>query len=492
MDTNSDQIVQQIRNQFESLLASMLTQAPTADQMERRLFSGLIQLGRSMFLAFIMFQEARLHGIQAVQVDGQVLPLHSRRRRSLRTVFGKISFTRGYYFSNGMRHFLLDARLNLPKKSMSDMLREWLLKLACEMPYKKAGKNVGDIIGQAISTRAIEEAVAEDGAIAEGFYERKDAPAKETEEPILVLQGDGKGVPMRMTGGRNPGKVRVERGGRKTKKKEAIVTTIYTIAPCVRTPEQVVASLFKEEPEFQGERDGPRNKQLWATLKGKATAAEFAAKQVCKRIGDHIKWMVVLTDGCESLQKHLTKRLAGFVLVLDIIHALEYLWQAANGLLGETSDKREEWVRNRLLLMLNGQTQQLIDEFKTLADVPSRKKLAKSRLLAAAAYYERNLSHMRYDEYLRQGWPIGTGVVEGACRHLVKDRCELSGMRWCEPGAESLLRLRSVAENDDWNAFQSYRKCTRSEQLYKCRAPATELERLATRNCGPAESPMAA
>lgn len=73
---------------------------------------------------------------------------------------------------------------------------------------------------------------------------------------------------------------------------------------------------------------------------------------------------------------------------------------------------------------------------------------------------------MRYDVYLEKGWPIGTGVIEGACRHLIKDRCELSGMRWTIPGREALLRLRSIAENDDWEQFESYRQDQRKREVY--------------------------
>jgi hypothetical protein len=89
---------------------------------------------------------------------------------------------------------------------------------------------------------------------------------------------------------------------------------------------------------------------------------------------------------------------------------------------------------------------------------------------------------MRYDVYLKNGWPIGTGVIEGACRHLVKDRFELSGMRWTVSGAESLLNLRSIAENDDWERFEAYRQKQRKLSLYGNVGPierCTTIERAA-------------
>lgn len=155
-----------------------------------------------------------------------------------------------------------------------------------------------------------------------------------------------------------------------------------------------------------------------------------------------------------------------FTLVLDFLHADEYLWQAANALLGETAPERTAWVEARTLRMLTGQTKALITEFLQIASLPQTASVARKTLWSVAAYYERNLAFMAYDQYLALGWPIATGVIEGACRHLVKDRCELSGMRWTQPGAEALLRLRSVAENGDWESFHAFRRRVRQEQVY--------------------------
>ena len=177
------------------------------------------------------------------------------------------------------------------------------------------------------------------------------------------------------------------------------------------------------------------------------------------------------------MQKHLPQ----FTLVLDIIHAIEYLWEAANRLHGEKSPKRDPWVKARVLAMLSGQTDPIIAELTALAQAPTCKKGARQALLSAVRYYARNRAYMHYDVYLGQGWPIGTGVIEGACRHLVKDRCELSGMRWSVAGAEALLHLRSVSENDDWDAFEAFRQEQRRQQLYGTAVPGdpTKIERAA-------------
>jgi hypothetical protein len=178
-----------------------------------------------------------------------------------------------------------------------------------------------------------------------------------------------------------------------------------------------------------------------------------------------------LTDRAEALQDRVQQRFATFSLVLDFIHAAEKLWDAANSLYGETADQRTAWVEAQTLDLLSGRTPQVISELRQLATGPATTATQRTVLNQVANYFERNAAHMHYDQYLAQGWPIASGVIEGACRHLVKDRCELSGMRWTKDGVENLLRLRAVAENDDWAAYQRFHHQQRQQRLYGVSLP---------------------
>jgi hypothetical protein len=178
-----------------------------------------------------------------------------------------------------------------------------------------------------------------------------------------------------------------------------------------------------------------------------------------------------LTDGCEALQERVGTYFPDFKLILDFINANEYLWEVATSLFGETDDQRSPWVAQQPLLMLSGQTQQIITDFRSRAEAAERTKTQREKLTKTANYFERNLPYMDYPTYLAQGWPIASGVIEGACRHFVKDRFELSGMRWTQAGAEHLLHLRAVAENGDWEAYHHFRRRRRHEQLYSLPFP---------------------
>ena len=182
------------------------------------------------------------------------------------------------------------------------------------------------------------------------------------------------------------------------------------------------------------------------------------------------------------MQTRLSARFLTFAQILDFIHANEYLWDVANTLLGETNEQRLPWMVEHTTQLLAGQAVQLIDEFRERAQAAQTTAAQRKQLLKTAGYFERNLPYMDYHIYLAHGWPIASGVIEGACRHFVKDRCELSGMRWTREGAEHLLRLRAAAENDDWDAYHRFRRRQRHMRLYQCPFPKSgtlEMQALA-------------
>ncbi len=322
-----------------------------------------------------------------------------------------------------------------------------------------------------LSTRTLQEQVAEDAPDVEAFYAQQAPPPVTDEAAILVVQADGKGVPiLRPTTTTAP--VRLGKGQKHGGKKEATLTATYTIAPAIRTPEAVVESLFAaagtagSARAAQPERTGPQGKRLWATLAGKDAALTEAAAHVARRDGAHLTHRVALTDGSQALQERVQRPFPNFTLVLDLIHATEYLWKAANALLGETNARRTAWVKARTLQLVRSQSAWVVADLRHGADTPGRTRRVRTVLTTVAAYLERNAPYMDYAAYLARGWPIATGVIEGACRHLVKDRCALSGMRWTIDGAESLLHLRCVHENGDWDAYHACRRRQRHQRLY--------------------------
>ncbi|MEW6206672.1 MAG: ISKra4 family transposase [Pseudomonadota bacterium] len=487
MASNSEGIIQEVRVQFEHLLDFVTgeqAKTATADHIERGLFRLLVTLGASLLrLFFVMRSNASSRSPLLIET-GQELPYHRDTPRQYFSIFGKITFERPYFYKQGVgQRIPLDEALSLGADGYSDLLREMSGYLDVYTVYEKTAEIFERLLGLSLSTRSLHENMVEDAEYVEAYYAQKPAPQPVLEATILVAQADGKGVPMILEEAEEADQaapVRLGKGQKRGHKKEAVVTSAYTIAPAVRTPESVVASYFDlEEAKFSVEtqRSHPQNKHVWATLDGKDAALDRLSRRISLLEGDHIQERVALCDGCEALQLRLAAHLSGFSLVLDFIHASEYLWEVANALLGEANPQRIEWMAEKTLLMLSGKTAQLIAEFRNQCQLAETSPAQRKQIEKTANYFERNLPYMDYPTYLAKGWPIASGVIEGACRHFVKDRCELSGMRWTQTGAESLLRMRAIAENGDWDAYHTFRKVQRHKQLYeKSALPSTAVE----------------
>ena len=190
------------------------------------------------------------------------------------------------------------------------------------------------------------------------------------------------------------------------------------------------------------------------------------AEQVKIRNPRRGKPVVCVMDGERALWKKLKAYVSNVVCILDLFHVLERLWQAAHCFHPEGSEAAQAFVTDRLERILEGQVGYVIGGLKQMATKHRLRGSKKDQLSKVIGYLERNRRFMHYDEYLAAGYPIGSGVAEGACRHLVKDRMEGTGMRWRTEGAQAMLDLRAVYLNDDWDTFQTHRIETERRKLY--------------------------
>jgi hypothetical protein len=474
MSSNSEQIVQHIRQEFQSLLDYATSpEDRTAYQTELTLFRRLLALGAALLRLFFLTRAA-LRPPEPITPDGMPLPYHDQRPISYYSVFGKLAFPRHYFYhAEGGGMCPLDAALSLPKRCYSDLLRDWLGYESTDSAYRESSSSVARILGLDLSVAALESVVRDDACDVAAFYDQQaDPTAISALGSILVAQADGKGVPMVQPPAKST-PLRLGKGQKRTKKKEAIVTSLYTIDPYHRSAQEVLAALLHEpSPASTARRPRPVQKELRASLDGKEAAITKLAQRAALRTKPPITDRVALTDGAEALQQQMLTQLAEYVLVLDIIHAAEYLWDTANALLGETNPERTPWVKRFLEQVLLGQTSAVIAQLDQIASEEGRTAAQVQALQKTAGYYRRNLAYMRYDEYLARGWPIGTGVVEGACGHLVKDRMEQAGMRWTKEGAQAMLDLRAVRLTNDWDAYWQFHRHKDHERLYGTSAPA--------------------
>jgi hypothetical protein len=471
MSSNPDEIVQQMQQEFHHLIAygrDAEARTRTAAEVECTLFRRLLALGLQLLRLFFLTRAAAQPTRLPTTTSGTPIPAHDRRSIDYVSVFGKLSFARQYFYASGCAGLCpLDAEVSLPKRCYSDLVRDWMTYDATDGAYRETASTLERILGLDLSVQSLERVVSDDACDVVAFYDQvPNVPAPVPLGTIVVAQADGKGVPMvQPPVGTTP--VRLGKGQKHTKKKEAIVTALYTIAPFVRTPQQVLSALLHEQrPDDPPQRPRPVQKELRATLDGKAVAVRRLAERARRRDGLQVLDRVALTDGAEPLQVQMQAQLPDYTLVLDIIHATEYLWDSATALMGETSLERSPWVRQHLEGILTGQTAAVIQALSEEAEQPERTARQVATLRKTIGYYQRNLPYMHYDVYLARGWPIGTGVVEGACGHVVKDRMEQAGMRWTKAGAQAMLDLRAVRLSGDWDAYWQFHRQQEHRRLY--------------------------
>jgi hypothetical protein len=481
MALNTETIVPQLRRDFEALL-DYVTGPESANhdvyRVELHLFRQLLALGAALLKLFFRTRAAARPETPTTS-EGVAMRYHSRRSVRYISIFGELWVARHYFTAPRQAGAApLDAELSLPDTAYSDLLRDWGAYGDTEQAYRETQLLLERMLGLTLSVATLEQQALRSAADVEAFYAQPSAPlAAEQSGSILVVQADGKGVPMTKAALEQP--VRLGKGQKRGTKKEAVVTCLYSVAPYVRTAEEVAAALLHEgDPKALRPRPKPVAKEQHATLAGKAQACGDLAKRAAHRDGGHIQHRVALTDGAEALQDQMQACFPGYTLILDILHATEYLWDAANALVGETDPKRIDWLRPKLVQLLEGKTAEVIRSLQAEAAMPSRSESQRKALERTIGYYRRNEPFMHYDHYLAHGWPIGTGVVEGACGHLVKDRMEQAGMRWTVDGAQAILDLRAVRLNGDWDAYWHFHRQQQHHRLYGTPSTTTPEEKL--------------
>jgi hypothetical protein len=504
-----------VQAEFQSLrkfISAASVEGLRIDEVEREVFRRLLSIGWCLLASFIARAGDGDRG-QCVERGGKtLLRSEERKEKPYRSIFGVLSVMR-YVYSTGPNKKIewapVDAQLGLPASEQSYVLQDWLTRLCVKEAYREAVTSLAELLGIKTSVRAAEVMVRHAAQHTDAFRESRPAPDPRTEGQILVLAMDGKGVPMRrpleerlrehqataaesstaaserttaveLSGESSTEaqpesdrekKKRLGPGQKRMRKQMAYVGAVYTIDRFSRTAADIVDELRRRKK--RADRPQPQNKEVFADLTRFEEGAVINGQDRCfarltlaaihRASG---KPLVCLMDGQSSfwnLRKAWFPRAVG---ILDLFHVIERLWQVAHAFHGEGAPAAQAQVDAHLLQILEGKSGYLCGVYKRML---AQHKLRGSRaetVRKTIGYFENNQDYMKYDEYLAAGYPIATGVVEGACRHYVKDRMELAGMRWEIEGAQALLSLRAVHVNEEWDAFQEYRIAAEQQALY--------------------------
>jgi hypothetical protein len=464
------------REQLETLIDQL--RSPEANELdhggaEELIWSGGQELLRRLMQGYFdQRREQETVKMRVVGADGE--PRSHRRKdcaRQLETRFGTVVIRRIGYSGRGLDSvYPLDAELNLPPDRYSHGVRKSLIAEAINNSFDESLAQLKRETSAHLPKRQAQELAVKAAADFEDFYARPLEPCTEDEgkEELLVLTFDGKGIVMHPSGLREATRKAAQRGEKKqrtrlspgekaNRKRMAMVAAVYEVAPYIRTPEQILNP--DQCPELP--RPRPQNKRVFAQVEAEmANVIEAGFAEALRRDPEQRMRWVVLTDGQDELIRQVEaaadRYKVNITLIQDFVHALEYLWKAGHALHPDAPQAREEWVEERAEALLEGRARDVAIGLRRAATRAQLSPKERKPVDKTANYLEKSQERLRYDIALENGLPIATGVIEGACRYLVKDRMDITGARWGLDRAEAILRLRSLKASGDLNDYLDY------------------------------------
>ena len=412
--------------------------------------------------------------------DGYERTHRRETTRPLKTVFGgttvrRVSFTaRGA--SGGLRP--LDVELNLPPEVYSFGLRRRAAVVALDSSFDTTVSRLEDWTGTKVPKRQLEALVVRAARDFDAFYDQRQEVQVEQErgqhaDQLVVLSTDGKGIVMRHDALREGTRKRAEQsatklktrmspGEKRNRKRMAEVAAVYELLPRPRTPAQIMPRPGEyADDDVRPARPKPERKRVWASVaKPLADVVEECFTEALARDPWLDRSWVYLVDGNKD-QLRVAEGIAEqygveLTVIVDFIHVLEYLWKAGWCFFEKGDPKVEEWVQKRARRVLEGKATSVAAGITRSATKRGLSRKARKNADKCAGYLLRNKARLCYHLYLAKGLPIATGVIEGACRHLINDRLSITGARWGLEGAEAILRLRALRTSGDLDEYWAF------------------------------------
>lgn len=404
--------------------------------------------------------------------------------RLLACLFGTVHVTRVAHRGRGLANVHpADAVLSLPAGRHSLGLRRLAVVEAVRGSFDQAVAAIERRCGRVLGKRRLAELVVAAAADVDAFYQNL-VPLPCSRDMPLVLQADGKGVVMRPEALREATRRaaaktaaagrrgRLAPGEKPNRKRMATVACVYDIRPAPRRPHDIIHPVGGRSGDREP-RLRPRAERKWCTaslVRPPEQVVADAFDQADARDPGRVRPWVVLVDGArhqlDLIHAEAARRGVTVHVLLDFVHVAEYVWAAAHAFHKPGTDHAEAWVADRLTAILAGHAARTASEMTARAEQEQLPAARREAVDACHRYLTSHLDQLGYDTALEAGWPIATGAVEGACRHLIADRLDITGARWGLDGAEAVLRLRAVVANGDLDSYWRFHARREHERLY--------------------------
>ena len=409
-------------------------------------------------------------------------------RRLLASIFGTVTVGRCAWRAPGQRNvYPADATLRLPRLRHSHGLRRLAALEAVRGSFDQATEAITRRCGRVAGKRQLEQLTVATAADVDAFY-RGVVAEPCTDATVLVLSVDGKGVVMRPEAlreatrhaaeakGPGPYRTRLASGEKPARKRMATLGVVYDAEPAPRRAHDVItvpAAGAGGRSEQRSRRVGPTAQAKWLTGSVTASSEQVIATvfdQAEQRDPTHRRTWVILVDGArhqlDLVRAEASRRGVTVHILIDLIHVLEYLWKAAWCFHADADPQAEAWVATHAISILSGHVAQAITTIDGQALHAGLSRDQRRGVDTCIGYLTAKQEFLGYDTALERGWPIATGVIEGACRHLIGDRLDISGARWGLAGAEAVLKLRAVKTNGDFDRYWRFHLARENHRVH--------------------------
>jgi len=385
--------------------------------LEEMVIKKMRLLGQGLLQQLVKRKPNGYAGSSLICKCGGLMKFVQHRNKDIHTLFGWIKISRAYYRCPdcGKSIFPYDVVSGLGSEQLSPALAKACSLVAVDDSFEQTSRKLEELFGQEVSDTTIERVVHQVGSVAlqqqdqtfEDFSSMRQFPKPEVTPQRLYVAADGTTV--HETDGWH----------------ECKIGTIY----------------FEDERNnrkscYVGRFDNSRvfGWHLW-----------LAACSCGLRQTDEI---VFLGDGAGWIRNEHRRHFGRATFIIDWYHASEHIWDCGKILFGEGTKATEQWVEKQRALLWDGWTKKLLDDLKE-----QRKKYRGTKreaLETLIRYILNNQEQMRYDVFRAKGYDIGSGVVEGACKHVVGKRLKQSGMIWSRAGSSATLAMRITWLNGKW------------------------------------------
>jgi len=414
----------EILDQLEQLLQQEITDfGEDFGRNEEAVWKTILSLGHAALQRIVGRQRNGYHGSHVRCACGGRMKFVEHRSRDIHSLLGWIELTRAYYHCAqcGASCAPYDRRSGLGSQQLSPALAKACCMLAVDDSFEQTSRKIETLFGQQVCDDTIEQVVHQVGGRISAqqedelkrFFEDKKVPQAQVEPPAcLYIAADG------------------TTAHEKDGWHEAKTGCIYWYDDDFNRQNRYLAG-FCDSQQFGW--------MLWL--------------EACKCGLCEAKAVVYLGDGAGWVRSEYERHFSRATFIIDWYHASEHVWGCGKVLFGEGTGTSEDWVKERLSLLWDGWTKRLLDD---LGEEGKRYRGRKRQAVEdLRRYISVNEEQMRYDVFRAKGYEIGSGPVEGACKHVVGDRLKRSGMIWSRAGSSSVLALRVAWLNRQWEQVWS-------------------------------------